>query len=176
MFNESILKSIFFNLFCLRINNMKISEIIVSVLEVEVVALEVETGADFVVHVHGLDVGLGEGLHGGDGVAVLVHAGQGTLAGDTGSEAAQVAEHYGIAFGDGLLDAVAHVGDHTYDHALGVDAVVVSHVSSEAVDVEDAIQLQAGVRLLGFIGMNGVLLHVQRVLKSCLHVMEDPGP
>ena len=139
------------------------------VLEVEVVALEVETGAEFVVHVHGLDVVLGEGLHGGDGVAVLVHAGQCTFAGDGGREAAQVAERHGVAFGDGLLDAVAHVGDDAYDGALGVDAVVVGHVGGQGVDVKDAVELQASVRLLGLFRMSGVLLHVQRVLECVVH-------
>ena len=62
-------------------------------LEVEVVALEVEATAELVVHVDILDVGLGEGLHGGDGVALAVGAGQSALAGDGGGEAAQVAQH-----------------------------------------------------------------------------------
>ena len=143
-------------------------------LEVEVVALEVEASAHLVVHVDVLDVGLGEGLHGRDGVALGVGAGQSTLAGDGGREAAQVAQHHGVALGDGLLDAVAHVGDDANDGALAVDAVVVGHVSCEGVDVEHAVQLQTGVRLFGLVGMDGILLHVQRVLKSCLHCCGRP--
>jgi len=139
------------------------------VLEVEVLALEVEAGAELVVHVDLLDVGLGEHLHGGLGVAFGIHTGQGALAADAGGEAAEFAEQDGVAFGDGLLDAVAHVGDDAYDGALGVDAVVVGHVVSQGVDVEDAVELQASVRLLGLFRMRGVLLHVQGILECVLH-------
>ena len=142
-------------------------------LEVEVLALEVQACAQLVVHVDVLDVRLGEHLHGRDGLALFVHAGQRAFAGDGGCEATQVAQLDGVAFGDGLLDAVAHVGDDAYDGALGVDAVVVGHVVGQGVDVEDAVELQAGIRLLGLFGMSGVLLHVQGILKCVLHDFRD---
>ena len=138
-------------------------------LEVEVVALEVEATAQFVVHVDILDVSLREGLHGRDGVALGVGTGQCALAGDGGGEATQVAQLDGVALGDGLLDAVAHVGDDAYDGALAVDAVVVGHVGGQGVDVKHAVQLQASVCLLRLVGVDGILLHVQRVLECVLH-------
>ena len=64
---------------------------------------------------------------------------------------------------------MAHVGDDAHDGALAVDAVVVGHVGCQGVDVEHAVQLQTGVRLLGLVGVDGILLHVQRVLQCVLH-------
>ena len=74
-------------------------------LEVEVAALQVEPCAQLVVHVHALDVVGGEGLHGRLGGRVLGGGYRlGTLAGDAGGEASQVAQLDGVALGDGLLD------------------------------------------------------------------------
>ena len=139
-------------------------------LEVDVLAdVPLEAASGLEGHVQALDVGLAEGLEGGDGVAVLVHAGAGTVAGDGELELAQGAELDVVALEQRLAGAGHHVGEDTEDGTFREHRTVAADVLAQELEINDAVALHRGVSFLGLIGFHGVSTHGGAVLDGFFH-------
>ena len=131
-------------------------------LELSVAQQSLECISGLEVHAHLGDVRLCE----------LLDA-DGTLAGDGGSECADVAQLDFVALQDELSQAYAELREDAYDGALGVHRVVLRDVVGQLGDADDARQLEAGLGLLGVVLVQGMGLHAHAVL-NLLHGCSGP--
>ena len=132
-------------------------------LELGVATQVIEALAGVVLHVHALDVRGREGVLCGR-----------AFAGDAGSEGADSAQDHLVALQDELAHAHGELGEDADDGALGEHTVVLGDVLGQLVGVDDTGLLQVGIRLLGFLGMGGILHHPYAVL-DFLHLGNSPS-